>query len=319
MVSETGFIPANPSLFFSKGDPEDVRWGESAHRLEGLPTLEALSTHLKSQTPGYVLAGYPDDEGVILSGGRPGAKDAPDTIRKYFYKSTYHPSPALYDLGQLNIDVELSERHERVRRACATALQAGHKWIGMGGGHDYAYGDGAGFLDVYHDQSPVIVNFDTHVDVRPWSKGLNSGTSFRRLIEANSQFTFWEVGLLKVCNSPHHVSWAQERGARVHFWEDIAEKGYSPEHIFGELLQRPQPAPAYISIDLDVLSSSAAPGCSQTWPSAMSLSWLFEAVRFLQKACDVKVLGFYEVAPSLDMDNRTSKIVAQLIHSQLRE
>lgn len=319
MNSETGFTPADSSLFFSKGDPEDVRWGESVHRLPAFPTLEELSQFLKQNTPGYVLAGYPDDEGVSISGGRLGAKEAPDAVRKILYKTTWSPSADLYDLGQIVPDVELSERHERARRACATTLQAGHKWIGIGGGHDYGYSDGAGFLDVFEAQNPVVINFDAHMDVRPWKKGLSSGTPFRRLLEKSSQFAFWEVGLLKVCNSPQHLKWAEDRGAKVYFWEEIQQRGYTPENIFADLLQRPSPAPTYLSIDLDVLSSDAAPGCSQTWPFAMNIQWLMEAIYFLRKACDIKALGFYEASPPLDIDHRTSKVIAQILHSQLQD
>ncbi len=314
-MSANRFIPADPSLFFSKNDSEDVRWGEKSQRLFFASEAD-FKSRLQSAEPGWVLAGYPDDEGIKLNGGRVGAAQGPDSIRRYFYRTTLSgPSHPLYDLGNVSVEIPLAERHEAGREAAAQSLNSGHRWLGLGGGHDYGYADGAGFLDVYQNQDPVVINFDAHLDVRPYEKGLSSGTPFRRLIENYPGTKLWEVGLLKVCNSPEHTSWATQRGCQVHFWEDLFEAQTQPKELFKTL--RPL-APAFVSIDIDVIENSSAPGCSQSWPVAMDLSWLIKALAHLRQTLDIRAVGIYETSPPLDVDHRTSKLAAQLVHSFVR-
>lgn len=314
-MTELGFQPVSDSLFFSKEDEEDRRWGETVQRLF-LSTPKELAEQLSLKEPGWVLGGYPDDEGISLNGGRPGAKEASQEIRKYFYRTTPSTSSfSLCDVGDVDVSLELSERHERGRSACRVALENGHRWMGLGGGHDYGYADGAGFLDVFKDNSPVVINFDAHLDVRPTTGGLSSGTPFRRILESYPQTSLWEVGLLKVCNSPHHVEWAKNHGAHIHFWEDI--QSTAPAKVLAPLKTRTLPRPTFLSVDLDVFSSAIVPGCSQSWPGAMDLGWFLEALDFLQETCDIKAVGFYEVSPPLDLDGRTSRLVAQLMHRLL--
>ena len=166
-MSELGFIPADPTLFFSKNDTQDVRWGDKSQRLLFSSEQEFLK-HLQHSEPGWILAGYPDDEGIQLNSGRLGASEGPESIRRFFYRTTYLPaSPPLYDLGNISLKLPLADRHELGRRAAAKSLQAGFQWLGLGGGHDYGYADGAGFLDVYENSQPVVINLDAHLDVRP--------------------------------------------------------------------------------------------------------------------------------------------------------
>ncbi len=62
--------------------------------------------------------------------------------------------------------------------------KAGRIWISLGGGHDYGYGDGAGFIEghlIAGQRRPLILNFDAHLDVRPIDRGFTSGTPFFRI------------------------------------------------------------------------------------------------------------------------------------------
>src|SRR5258707_417639 len=97
-----GFQAPNPSLFFSRHDPEDLRLGDLTKAITHAHTIAELHQALPP-SPGFVIAGYPDDDGIQLNGGRKGAKDGPDAIRKYFYRMTPAVSsksrPALIDIG----------------------------------------------------------------------------------------------------------------------------------------------------------------------------------------------------------------------------
>lgn len=176
------------SYFFSKNDPQDIRFGDLVRVSSEAPIdIDA----------DVVIWGYPDDEGIQLNGGRVGAAEAPYQIRKAFYKMTPHAKiskhPRLIDFGNLSKQISLSERHQK-GAAIAKAFSEKHlHWLSLGGGHDYGYADGSGFIHamLLEKKRPVVINFDAHLDVRPTDKGHHSGTPFFRLLtEFPGQFDF---------------------------------------------------------------------------------------------------------------------------------
>lgn len=66
----------------------------------------------------FILAGYADDEGIQNNSGRPGARLGPNKIREHLYKMTppvFNPEKAdikLYDLGNIDLKMDLASRHE---------------------------------------------------------------------------------------------------------------------------------------------------------------------------------------------------------------
>lgn len=293
-------------LLYTRQDPSDPRLGDLSKK---------LSVHdFVSSSFQWGLLGYPDDEGIALNGGRPGAKLAPDQIRTSLYKMT----PSLFsrhmdgiaDLGNIR-GSNLESRHSEARVVVAECHRGGKKLISLGGGHDYGFADTAGFLEIYRDQNPLIINFDAHLDVRPLEKGFTSGTPFFRLLtEFTGGFDFVELGIQSQCNSQNHLQWAQDHGAHVIFLEEVWQKG---------LLQSLQPflkekRPSFLSVDIDAFTSSEAPGCSQSWTSGLSSKEFLELLPQLQQVLNLRGMGLYEVSPSLDQDHRTSKLAALIAH-----
>jgi formiminoglutamase len=311
---------ATPSqLFFSRRDSQDPRLGEWATSLplQQLKDLNALA-------PSWVVLGYPDDEGISLNGGRLGAKEAPNAIRTAFYKMT--PSlvlPArksIVDLGNVPTDIALSERHERGREIIHHALTAGHRTLSLGGGHDYGYADGAGFIDacLLKKLKPVVINFDAHLDVRPTDKGLTSGTPFYRLLtKYESQFDFIEVGLQNQCNSVAHLNWAKSKGAHVVLLQDLREVGLLDS--LQAILEPFNGRPCFLSVDIDAFASAEAPGCSQSWATGIHIQEFLPALKYIKSELDLQSLAVYEVSPPLDHDHRTSKLAALILHHTVFE
>ncbi len=309
------FNPCDPSLFFKSTKPMDTRLGEIA--IPASETLPEGAVH---------LAGYPDDEGIRLNGGRAGAGQAPDVIRKYFYKMTpsaWAPTElTLIDRGNLKSLGSLEERHRELQQEVTLALQARGRWIGLGGGHDYGYPDAAGFLASLRESTykPLVINFDAHLDVRPIDQGLSSGTPFFRLLSDQTlpAFDFLEVGLQAQCNSPAHLQWLRKRGGQAWSLDDLLLKGQFVETFMEAaapyLLH---PRPTFLSVDIDAFSSAFAPGCSQSWSTGLVPNDFIRLLRLLKKRLDLRGLRIYEVSPPLDQDDRTSKLAAQILHAFL--
>lgn len=305
------FTPTSPELFFSKNDPKDIRLGDL----------------FKSQTDSIpdksiCLVGYPDDEGIELNGGRIGASKAPDKIRQYLYKMTpIKIVDKLADVGNLDVSGKnLSEKHETAKSYSLKLFANGNKIVSLGGGHDYAYSDVAGFLTAHKNspQKPVVLNFDAHLDVRSTEKGLNSGTPFFRLLnEYTDQFDFAEIGIQPQCNSPHHREWAISKKAKIFNLNEIHRDGllnllHNP--FFSRLNKN---TPIFLSFDMDCLSSTEAPGCSQSWVTGLKTQDFLSFMNTLVKQSNVAGLGIYETSPPLDLQDQTSKTAALIVYNYI--
>lgn len=311
------FISIDPQLFFKGPRKEDPRLGDWARAV-----TEDKVVELK---PGFILAGYPDDEGVRLSHGRPGAKEAPDRIRHYLYRGTLPAqfqdtlSP-LYELGNLEIAGSLKDRHEHAKAIAHLSFTHGHRWISMGGGHDYGYADVAAFLMYCQKKKKrgLIVHFDAHLDCRPDDQGLNSGTPFYRVLnefyspKKKPFFDLLALGLQRVCNSAEYLQWAGQRKVpMIYADEKVRLQKILKQHLKGG-------RPIFISLDMDVFSSAYAPGTSNNWPLGLEPNEFLPLYDEILKKSDVRGLGVYEVSPPNDVENITSKLAAQLIFEFVR-
>lgn len=307
------FIPASDDLFFKSQKTGDPRFGEISRSLLGN----------EPKAGQYVIGGYPDDEGIGLNSGRKGAALGPDAIRSRFYKTAateFHSNCEIVDVGNIDTQLPLADRHETAKAQVANCLKLGSRWIGLGGGHDYGYPDGAGFLlaNANSKLKPLILNFDAHLDVRPMDKGLSSGTPFFRLLTEDGlpEFDFYEIGIQRQCNSQSHIEWVKNKGAQVLFLEDMMMEGADYKtailnHLSEVLVKK---RPTYLSVDIDCFSTAYAMGCSQAWPTGFAPGDLFPVFNILFQRLDVQCLGIYEVSPPLDQDERTVKLASQIIH-----
>lgn len=302
-------------LFFSRNDHADLRWGD-------LGQATALDTQLTDSSFG--LWGYADDEGIALNGGRVGARFAPEVIRRFFYRLTPPTNLAkgcLADYGDWQKGVSLLEQISTIAPLLAEKL-ALHPMVTLGGGHDYGAVDGAGFLQWHQSLKtsikPLIINFDAHLDVRPWKNGLNSGTPFSWLLDHYpGTFDFIEVGIQKHCSSPQHHAWLLEKQGQVLPLDYLQKVGLT--NALRQLLAGTSPVQdCFISFDIDAFSQSLAPGCSQSWDAGLQYAEVIEGLRWLTANKRVRLLGIYEVSPPLDLDHRTSKLAACLIDDFVR-
>lgn len=312
--------PLAADAIFQSNRKYDDRLGNFAMPVPGLNQVSELTNYIKGKN-NFVICGYPDDEGIRLNSGRPGAAEGPAEIRNFFYKMTpksFKNVPAIFDLGNINLKNELSTRHELGKNLCVSALKNDCKWIALGGGHDYAFSDGAGFLEatVSTKLKPLVLNFDAHLDVRLLDRGLNSGTPFRRLLQDYKNFDFAEIGIQQLCNSPEYVDWVKSKKAKI-LWNDevlLGKKDFLTlfKKTLGPWLKKNRPT--FVSIDIDGFSSGVAPGCSQSWASGFVPHDFFKVFDFILKTLDIRALGIYEVSPPLDFQNQTSKLAAEIIY-----
>ncbi len=321
--------PTSRSLFFSRNDREDWRWGDFATE----PLLSPLSTSSGNKPKPnndsiFGLWGYADDQGILLNDGRPGAQFAPKTIRRFFYRLTAPLLPqtnaCIADYGDwMGTGPDLSTQIKTISPLLAQKLEE-HPMITLGGGHDYGAVDGAGFIQWYQNNfsssslKPLIVNFDAHLDVRPWKMGLHSGTPFSWLLDHYpNDFDFVEIGTQKHCSSPHHHDWLKKKNVPIITLDFIRQVGMLPalRQIFAGTSVHQM---CFISLDIDVFSQNLAPGCSQSWGAGLNYEEITSAIDWLLLNKTIHLLGIYEVSPPLDTDHKTSKLAACMMDLFIR-
>ena len=315
------FFPTPIELFFTKNDSSDLRLGDIFKNY-----------HTESSHDDFMIFGYPDDEGIRLNGGRVGSASAPLLVRQFLYKMTL---PQVYfssevknnsfknkkfqDYGNLEISNDLYTRHETAKKALTSTFSKKTKVITFGGGHDYGYPDGAAFIKNYFKataKKPLIINFDAHLDVRPSTQNLNSGTPFYRLLtEFKDQFNLLEIGLQPQCNSVNHWAWAHEQGAQTISLEQIETQGWDIVLKNKFITEVDISTPVLISFDIDALAAYEAGGCSQAWATGLKVADCLKFLNTLYKKADVRGIGIYEVSPPLDRDFQTSKTAALLAYN----
>ncbi len=272
------------------------------------------------------LIGYADDEGIELNGGRPGAALGPEAFRKAFFKMTPSldtstpSSPLILDCGDIQKQKgNLAQKHEQAFQNQKQALEKGLYPLSVGGGHDYGFSDFDAFCEfnLSQNRTPVVINFDAHLDVRPNTKGNHSGTPFFRLLEKyKNKIQFFEFGLQDWCNSKNHFEWAQAQGAKLFTLDHCTQSGLSLSSFVLKQLQNylDQKHSLALSMDMDCLSSSYAPGASQVFPVGFEVPEFVRMWRALCALSQTKQVGIYELSPPFDHDSQSAKMAAILAH-----
>lgn len=249
-----------------------------------------------------VILGMPDDTGVKLNNGRPGAREGPGAIRRALARvgvdnPAKRPWPLVYDAGDvLPAGDDLDETHRRVSEASKALASYGFFPVGFGGGHDLTFAFVRGVIDgLPEDQKPCAGEyFDPHLDVRE-TKG--SGMPFRRLIEDCGVNSLRISGFNPIVNTAEHYEWFKAHGGRR-----------AQPYGYDRLPERPY----FASLDLDAIECCAAPGVSAANPCGQSA---FSAAHWLSDAVAspyIRCFDIMELSPPHDVNDRTARLAAHL-------
>ncbi len=269
------------------------------------------------------LLGLPDDLGVRLNGGRPGAADGPRAFRAALaaFGTTFDldgDAPldaALVDAGDVepapgDDEPALTATHARAQAAARALHDAGYVTVGVGGGHDLALPCIAAYA-AHVGRAVGGVNFDAHLDVR---ERVGSGMPFRRLITGGhvDGHAFVELGLGRFANDRGDVEWARAQGATLISAAAVLRSSVALAPLLADALRR---GAGFVSIDLDGIDSAFAPGVSA--PAPMGLGVAHAAQLADAAGADPRVGHFnlMELCPPQDRDGRTARVAALLFLS----
>jgi agmatinase len=251
----------------------------------------------KTEHARYSIIGVPYD---FTSTYRPGSRFGPNAIREaslnleaYSLRKAFDvESVAIEDLGDLNVLTDASATTELLRKIVQEIVAEGKIPIILGGEHTITYGSARAFDET------AVVSFDAHLDLRDKYLGnkLSHAAFMHRLCEVLGPENIFEIGPRAL--SPEELTFAKENKVQFLTTREIGHLGI--ERVTNRLKQWiSQFESLYLTIDIDVLDPSYAPGVGNPVPEGLSPTELLD---LLQGICNPKVVGFdvVEISPIYD-------------------
>lgn len=289
---------------------------------KGLRWHQVVNQSGDTPLPMLSLVGLACDLGVQANKGRPGACNGPNAIREALANLPWHWNARLQDGGDIQAEQDLAAAQLHYANAVTEALRQQQVVLGLGGGHEIAWGSYQGLLNAlqhtYDEPQTIgIINFDAHFDLRRPAPHTSSGTPFRQIYNHcqlhGHAFHYACLGVSKAANTQALFDFANATQTRylldTHCTLEAATALLTP------MLQ--QIDQLYVTICLDAFPASAAPGVSA--PSALGIDVRFaiNMLHYLAKQqqplnykwtlCDIA-----EMNPGFDIDKRTARLAARL-------
>ena len=257
---------------------------------------------------GVCFVGYDTDDGVVRNLGRKGAESGSNAIRKAIQSFPQLKGLKVYDYRNLE-KKSVEEAQKEYSEKIADVLKKGIFPIGLGGGHDIAYGSYLGIRKAHPDKKIGIINFDAHLDMRPYDKGRTSGTSFKEIMDNDKNAQYAIVGFQKMGNTERLIKTAEA------FNVLILEEECSEESIIKSLEEFVKKVDiVYVTFCMDVFDASTAPGVSAPVVMGLEPKKGKRLLRFIMETGKVVCVDFAEVNPVYDIDNMTAKLAGCLIY-----
>ncbi|RKR14220.1 formiminoglutamase [Maribacter vaceletii] len=293
---------------------------------EKIECVNLFSNPKKILSKGFGIIGYACDEGVKRNKGRVGAIHGPDRI-----KQTLGPMPnplanstSLYDFGNIScLDNNLEITQENLATSIAKILHDNCFPIGIGGGHDIAYGHYNGIKKhLGNNKSIGIINFDAHFDLRSDENRPNSGTPFYQIakdcLAENLPFNYLCLGIREDANPKILFETAKEFNVDFIYNNDFNLQNIEAiNNILDSFINKVDAI--YVTIDLDGFSSAYAPGVSAASPMGFAPDIVLISLHKIIASKKLISLDLAEFNPKYDRDNQTAKLASSLIHFVLRK
>jgi agmatinase len=162
----------------------------------------------------------------------------------------------------------------------------------------------------FSDTPLHLVQFDTHLDLGDDLIGVrySHANPMKRISELDNVSGLTHIGIRGLLNPPDWVEEARRGKSTVHTADEVHREGV--EAIAAQI---PECENLYVTLDIDALDPSVAPGTGTPEPGGLS----YRQVRHLLEACARKGklagMDLVEVNPAFDPTGRTAQVAARLI------
>lgn len=257
---------------------------------------------------------------------RTGSRHGPDAVRRaLIYYTTYSSERRRHmselraaDIGDVPVNVtDMAGTFARITEAVGALVSRGIKPFIVGGDHAIASATIKGVCRALAGRRIGIIHFDAHHDLREAHLGAeSSGVPFRKVLEMPERQVpgrnLVQIGMGEFCNSPIHADYAEAQGVTVIPALSVRREGI--DRVVERALEvAGDGAEAiYVSIDIDAIDQSQAPGTAAPNPFGLDARDVQVALRRI--AQDPKTVGaeVVEISPPLDVGDMTGNLGAAL-------
>lgn len=314
MPSETpldNIIDMSPWQGRTDPEPDSERWHQQVQ-----PLTEGAE-------PGCVLLGFACDAGVARNQGRTGAAEGPAALRRALAPLAWHRVGPAYDAGDVRCGSgAMEDAQQALAERLAPLLDVGHRPIVLGGGHEVAYASWSGLAQHLAGRGETaprvgIINLDAHFDLRNPSYVRSSGTPFAQIANDCAQcgwpFQYACLGVSRASNTRSLFQRAIQLNVMVR-----EDREFETSCLSG-LLKDVEAFTAdcdhlYLTIDLDVLPAAEAPGVSAPAARGVPLALIEPLIELIRDSGKLRLADLAELNPSRDIDGRTARVAARLVH-----
>ena len=299
-----------PELPFSR----DYVAGASPY--EGIPTFGGFE-HVPWQEIRALHAvdvgvlGIPYDNSVA---NRPGCRFGPRALRANAFTAGYHHLPLGIDItewlkivdgGDAHCPHGLTDISHSNAFLAAQHIAANTEFsVFIGGDHSITWPTAAAVASIYGWGELGLIHFDAHADAATEMDGnlASHATPMRHLLDSGAlkRGHFEQIGLRGYWPPPDVFAFVQDHGGRWALMEEVRARGI--DAVLDEVIARmvANCRAVYLSVDIDVLDPSAAPGTGTPEPGGMQPIELLHAVRRIALETPLVALDVMEVSPPYD-------------------
>ncbi|PTG37754.1 formimidoylglutamase [Staphylococcus capitis] len=269
----------------------------------------------KTNNPkGVGILGYAVDKGVELNKGRVGAKEGPNKIKQAFAGlPDLNQCKELIDYGNVEHDHDsLIDTQQEYAELAAKSIQNHKQTFLLGGGHDIAYAQYLATRKVYPNESIGVINIDAHFDTRDEGES-TSGTSFRQILDQDDNADYMVLGISQGGNTQGLFDYAKEKNVQYVYADELLHHVSPPIKDMIEHFIHDHDVIMF-TVCMDVVDSAFAPGVSAPAVLGIYPHTVFELAKRIIPSEKVASISIAEMNPEYDLDNRTAKLVANLVH-----
>ncbi len=264
--------------------------------------------------------------GVCLDTGslnRSGARFGPRAIREasMIYYPGFSPE-GIFDIelgkhllgGKKIIDcgdittapTMLQETFDIITDSVSKMRECGAMPVILGGDHSISYP----VLRSFNDSQLHVIQFDAHLDLLDDFAGLKytHANPMKRIIEMDHVSGATQIGIRGLLNPEYYWTESVSKKSRYFTAEQVFEKGI--DHIVSQI---PESENIYITLDIDSLDPSIAPGTGTPEFGGLSYRQLRKLLQASAKKGKLIGMDLVEVNPLFDPTGRTAQIASRLI------
>ncbi len=266
----------------------------------------------------WCLISLPDHQGVMNVGGRLGAARGPQAFERAWSRFKPELQGRAPDLTLAPVSRDVARNHE----AAAALVRQAHDdastlSVVVGGGHDHGYSHLLGLRQALQKRlgrKPRLgcINLDAHLDLRPATPVITSGSPFWLAIENGvlDGPDLVEFGIQAQCNAQSLRDYASLKNVTVIPFEKL--RGQDVPAAFARALDELSSRcdAVVVSLDLDCVAQAFAPGVSAPVAEGFTPMEIAAVMELSGQNTKVPSLGIFELNPEHDIDQRTALLAA---------